>query len=208
MQVLLVAGGPLKDELLNNTTILPAIKWITKPGEEGNIKYDACIDLNFDSTPARIDWLNQLQSPLVVINSVITTLQQLQVNFIRINAWHTFLQRPVIEAATINESNKTLTEELFYLFDKKTQWVPDITGLITARVIASIINEAFFALQENVSTPEEIDIAMKLGTNYPFGPFEWGKKIGLENIHALLSELSKSNRRYTPADLLKQKILN
>ena len=208
MQVLLVASGSLKDELLSNTTILPAIKWITQPGEQDNTKYDACIDLNFDNTPARIDWLNQLQSPLVVINSVITTLQQLQVDFIRINGWNTFLQRPVIEAAAINESNKTLIEELFFLFGKKTQWVPDITGLITPRVIASIINEAFFALQENVSTADEIDTAMKLGTNYPFGPFEWGKKIGLENIYALLSELSKSNRRYAPADLLTQKILN
>lgn len=208
MQVLLVAGEPLKDELLNNTTILPAIKWITKPGEEDNIKYDACIDLNFDSTPARIDWLNQLQSPLVVINSVITTVQQLQADFIRINGWTTFLQRPIIEAATIHEDNKTITEQLFLLFGKKTQWVPDIMGLITPRIIASIINEAFFALQENVSTRDEIDIAMKLGTNYPFGPFDWSEKIGLDNIYALLSELSKSNKRYLPADLMTQTILN
>ncbi|WP_276502935.1 3-hydroxyacyl-CoA dehydrogenase family protein [Terrimonas pollutisoli] len=208
MQVLLVASESLKDELLNNTTILPAITWITQPGEEDNTKYDTCIDLNFDNTPARIDWLTRLQSPLVVINSVITPLQQIQTNFIRINGWNTFLQRPIIEAATISENNKLIAEELFLLFGKKTQWVPDITGLITPRVVAAIVNEAFFALQENVSTREEIDIAMKLGTNYPFGPFEWSEKIGLENIYALLTELSRSNKRYFPADLLKQTVLN
>lgn len=208
MQVLVVANDALKDELLMNAPILPAVKWITHPGEQDNTNYDACIDLNFDNTPARIDWLNQLQSPLMVINSVITPLQQIQTNFIRINGWNTFLQRPVIEAATINENNKPITEELFLHFGKKTQWVPDIIGLITPRVIASIINEAFFALQENVSTAEEIDIAMKLGTNYPFGPFEWSEKIGLKNIYALLTELSRSNKRYLPADLLKQTILN
>lgn len=207
MQVLVVANGALKDELLMNAPILPAIEWITHPAEQRNTKYEACIDLNFDNTPARIDWLNQLRSPLVVINSVITPLQQIQTNFIRINGWNTFLQRPVIEAATINENNKPITEELFLLFGKKTQWVSDIIGLITPRVIASIINEAFFALQENVSTAEEIDIAMKLGTNYPFGPFEWSEKIGLDNIYALLTELSGSNKRYLPADLLKQTVL-
>lgn len=208
MQVLVVANGTLKDELLMNAPILPAFKWITHPGEQDNTNYDACIDLDFDNTAARIDWLNQLESPLVVINSVITPLQQIQTNFIRVNGWNTFLQRPVIEAAAINENNKPITEELFLLFGKKTQWVPDIIGLITPRVIASIINEAFFALQENVSTPEEIDIAMKLGTNYPFGPFEWSEKIGLKNIYALLTELSRSNKRYFPADLLKQTVLN
>lgn len=207
MQVLLIANEALKEELLKNVTSPPAIKWITHPGKQDNTTYDACIDLNFDNTPARIDWLNQLQSPLVIINSVITTLQEIQAGFIRINGWNTLLQQPLIEAAAIAENNKALAEELFRLFGKKIQWVPDITGMITPRVIASIINEAFFALQENVSTPEEIDIAMKLGTNYPFGPFEWSKKIGLENIYALLSELAKNNRRYIPADLLKQKIL-
>jgi 3-hydroxyacyl-CoA dehydrogenase len=43
-----------------------------------------------------------------------------------------------------------------------------------------IINEAYFALEDNVSTKAETDIAMKLGTNYPYGPFEWGQLIGLK----------------------------
>jgi 3-hydroxybutyryl-CoA dehydrogenase len=43
---------------------------------------------------------------------------------------------------------------------------------------------------------------MKLGTNYPYGPFEWSKKIGLKNIAALLSELSLTENRYLPAGLL------
>jgi 3-hydroxybutyryl-CoA dehydrogenase len=77
-----------------------------------------------------------------------------------------------------------------------------VPGFITARVIAMIINEAWFALEEGVSTKEEIDTAMKLGTNYPYGPFEWGKEIGLKNIHALLDKLSKLNPRYSPAELM------
>ena len=70
-----------------------------------------------------------------------------------------------------------------------------------------IINEAYFALEEGVSTKEEIDTAMKLGTNYPYGPFEWAKKIGLKNIFQLLDKLHKTNLRYEPAALLKKEAI-
>ena len=66
-----------------------------------------------------------------------------------------------------------------------------------------IINEAFFAMEENISTENEIDIAMKLGTNYPYGPFEWCDLIGADNILALLEKLSIQDKRYLPAGLLK-----
>ncbi|MEO5650820.1 MAG: 3-hydroxyacyl-CoA dehydrogenase family protein, partial [Ginsengibacter sp.] len=68
-----------------------------------------------------------------------------------------------------------------------------------ARVISMIINEAFYTLKENVSTKKEIDLAMKLGTNYPFGPFEWAEKIGLENVFNLLKKLSEKEERYIPS---------
>jgi 3-hydroxybutyryl-CoA dehydrogenase len=56
-------------------------------------------------------------------------------------------------------------------------------------VISTIINEALIALMEGVSTREEIDTAMKLGTNYPYGPFEWAEKIGMERVDSLLAQL-------------------
>ncbi len=65
------------------------------------------------------------------------------------------------------------------------------------------INEAWFALEENVSSKEEIDVAMKLGTNYPYGPFEWASLIGIEKIFELLQKLSTYDKRYLPATLLK-----
>jgi 3-hydroxybutyryl-CoA dehydrogenase len=61
-----------------------------------------------------------------------------------------------------------------------------------------MINEAFIALNEGVSTKEEIDIAMKLGTNYPYGPFEWSEKIGVEKIKSLLEKLNHYQERYKP----------
>ena len=53
-----------------------------------------------------------------------------------------------------------------------------------------------------VPTKEEIDIAMKLGTNYPYGPVEWCHNIGVKKIYSLLHELNKINSRYKPASFL------
>ncbi len=67
-----------------------------------------------------------------------------------------------------------------------------------------IINEACYAVNENVSTAKEIDIALKLGTSYPLGPFEWNKQIGSQRIIQLLDILSVNNDRYLPAPDLKK----
>jgi 3-hydroxybutyryl-CoA dehydrogenase len=53
------------------------------------------------------------------------------------------------------------------------QPVADTPGLVVARTIAMLINEAADAVQQGVCTPEGADAAMKLGVNYPAGPFEW-----------------------------------
>lgn len=206
MHVLVIANDEIKEELFSHTAKdVIQLTYIQAPGEYVPVKpIDACIDLLFENTAERIEWLNNLQAPLIIINSVITPLKNIQQDFIRINGWHTFLKRQMIEAAANNTLQKANAEKLFLSLGKKPEWVPDITGLITPRIVAAIINEAFFALEENVSTEEEIDTAMKLGTNYPFGPFEWSKKIGLQNICSLLDELSKEQIRYQPSPLLKQ----
>ena len=80
--------------------------------------------------------------------------------------------------------------------------VADEPGLVSARIIAMIINEAWFAVGDEVSSREEIDTAMKLGTNYPFGPFEWATAIGAGNILELLNKLTVTDKRYQPAPLL------
>ena len=70
-----------------------------------------------------------------------------------------------------------------------------------------IINEAYFALGENVSSKDEIDVAMKLGTNYPYGPFEWSKKIGLNRVYSLLEKLSETDSCYSTAPAMKNELL-
>ena len=137
----------------------------------------------------------------VFINSVTHTLQQLNTtpNVLRINGWAGFLQRPVWEiAGSVDDTIIAIVEGMH----KKITVVKDEPGLIAARIISMIINEAYFALGDNVSTKPDIDTAMQLGTNYPFGPFEWAERIGLDNILTLLQQLSLTDTRYRPADRL------
>ncbi|MFT3683198.1 MAG: 3-hydroxyacyl-CoA dehydrogenase family protein [Ferruginibacter sp.] len=139
----------------------------------------------------------------VFINAVDITLSSLHapVNVIRLNGWNGFLKNETWEiAGSISGEAQLVLSSL----NKKHTIVPDKPGFVSARIIAMIINEAYFALEDNVSTKEEIDIAMKLGTNYPFGPFEWAGIIGIKNICSLLEALSLTDERCKPCPLLKK----
>jgi 3-hydroxybutyryl-CoA dehydrogenase len=130
--------------------------------------------------------------------------EQLPSNIIRFNGWSTFLNRPTLELATPGKEWMEKAISVCSALNKTPEWVPDLPGFVSARVVSMIINEAWFAFGEGVSTKEEIDTALKLGTNYPFGPFEWGKKIGLLNIYRLLEKLSETDSRYIPSPFLKE----
>lgn len=168
---------------------------------------DCYIDLLFHPGADRISKLQKLNPAIVIVNSVITTGNSFPENFIRINGWLSFLKRRVVESSCRNEDLKTRAEKIFASFNRTAEWVPDIPGFVSPRVISMIINEAYFALEDKVSTKNEIDTAMKLGTNYPYGPFEWSQKIGLKNVYELLTTLSNINTRYAPAALLKKEAL-
>lgn len=203
MKIILLANAEQKEELTakgQNDSI--QLVWASEPAEIPGSGADACIDLLFENTKDRIKRLEQLQTGISIINAVIDPLSELPANFIRMNGWNTFLKRPIIEAACRANFPKEIADKVFSFLGKTTEWVPDIAGFISARVVASIINEAYFTLEEQVSTKEEIDTAMKLGTNYPYGPFEWSKKIGLRNIFNLLNKLAKEQKRYELAALL------
>ena len=206
MKVAIITDDTLKEEWISRgmqETVL--VEWVSEPlAVEGA---DCYIDLLFQPTAERINKLKKLQPAIIIVNSVIATLNMLSENFIRINGWPGFLKRTVVESSCVNDDLKTRAEKIISSFNKTIEWVPDVPGFITARVISTIINEAYFALDEKVSSKKEIDIAMKLGTNYPYGPFEWSEKIGLKKVYELLSTLSKSNSRYEPAALLKKEAL-
>jgi len=189
MQVIVITDATLKEELLfGMTSELLDVIWIEDISElQQHKNANVIIDLAFEED--HLSLLRQFRGKLVVINSVVKTLAELDSSFVRINGWPSFLRSHFVEASTINENNRKPAEEIFSLFNKKLEWLPDSVGFVTPRVVSMIINEAFISLREGVSTREEIDQAMKLATNYPYGPFEWSDKIGIEKIESLLKRL-------------------
>ena len=165
---------------------------------------DVYFDLLFTNDRQRMEGLLRLKGKPVFINSINDSLAESDKSFVRINAWPTMLNRKTTEIAVADPSKEKIVSDLFSELKWTYQLVPDVPGMITPRVISMIVNEAYYTLEQEVSTKEQIDIAMKLGTNYPLGPFEWSEKIGLENIYSLLSRLSLTEERYQPCELLKR----
>ena len=79
------------------------------------------------------------------------------------------------------------------------------SGQIGARILATLVNEAASAVADGVATPESIDRAMRLGTNYPSGPLEWGERIGLSHVVHTLDALHAAvpDGRYRVVPLLR-----
>jgi 3-hydroxybutyryl-CoA dehydrogenase len=204
MQIVVLADELQRQELTQGNSAADIV-WVQD--EREFLQYsdaDAFIDLEFINDQQRIALLNQLLPKLVIINSVTDTLQEINPSFVRINGWRSFLSSSLVEAACNGENTRLKTEDVFSVFNKKIEWLGDEPGFITARVVSMIINEAFISLGEGVSTQEEMNTAMKLGTAYPYGPFEWAEKIGLQNIVTLLQKLSKTLPRYSPSELMVQ----
>jgi len=203
MQIVVHCNETQKEELTSQG-VQPGINviWVFEKVElERHKTADVIIDLLFEKENLYL--LKGLRG-LKIINSVIDTLAETDASFVRFNGWPTFLNTHILEASAVHADLKKLTETVFSFFNKTVEWLSDEPGFVTPRVVSMIINEAYFALAEEVSTKEEIDLAMKLGTAYPFGPFEWSEKIGIKNIAALLKKLSVQQPRYTPAPLLLQ----
>jgi 3-hydroxybutyryl-CoA dehydrogenase len=76
---------------------------------------------------------------------------------------------------------------------------------IEARILATIVNEAASAAADGVASPDAIDTAMRLGTNWPDGPLAWGERIGLASVIHTLDALHASvpDGRYRAAPLLR-----
>ena len=91
-------------------------------------------------------------------------------------------------------------------------WQPqemlDTPGLWAARTVCMLINEAADAVHQGVCDEGGADLAMKLGTNWPVGPFEWLGLLGVDYTAAVLDNLHAGtrNERYRVSPLLQQRL--
>ncbi|MET9833476.1 3-hydroxyacyl-CoA dehydrogenase [Streptomyces sp. NPDC006385] len=106
-------------------------------------------------------------------------------------------------SASQDTSSQTLTEAtgLFQALGKDVSVIGDVPGMIVARTVARIVDLAHDAVAKGVATEEDIDTAMRLGVNYPLGPFEWSRRLGRNWAYALLDDLHlrDPSGRYAPS---------
>ncbi|MFD8814880.1 3-hydroxyacyl-CoA dehydrogenase [Streptomyces sp. NPDC059627] len=90
---------------------------------------------------------------------------------------------------------------LFQALGKQVSVIGDVPGMIVARTVARIVDLAHDAVAKGVATEEDIDTAMRLGVNYPLGPFEWSRRLGRDFAYDLLDDLHlrDPSGRYAPS---------
>jgi 3-hydroxybutyryl-CoA dehydrogenase len=121
----------------------------------------------------------------------------------------TFLNREILEVSLLSRDQERELKRICKELNTPYRVVADKVGLVTPRVICMIINEAYCTVEEGTASKDDIDKAMKLGTNYPFGPFEWCERIGKLSVSTFLESMHRStgDNRYKVSKLLKSESL-
>jgi 3-hydroxybutyryl-CoA dehydrogenase len=130
----------------------------------------------------------------------------------RVIGTHFFNPVPLMELVEIIRGNDTsdetylIAKDLCESFGKKSITVNEAPLFAVNRILAPMINEAIFVLQEGVATKEDIDLGMKLGANHPIGPLALADMIGLDVMLMVMETLYEetADSKYRPATLLRK----
>lgn len=177
-----------------------------------DVIFDFCIDRNLSEMkiyrdhPDAIAFLNTVNLNLAKLYKAVN--EEITLSLFGFAGLPTFLDRPILETSIYKVEQKSKLERICKKLNTEFQIVEDRVGLVTPRVICMIINEAYYTVEEGTATREDIDLAMKLGTNYPYGPFEWAKKIGIKNVYEVLRAVYEDTKdeRYIICPLLKKEV--
>lgn len=117
----------------------------------------------------------------------------------------TLLNRPLLEVSMVDGGAEAPLRAVCADLGTDYRLVKDRVGLATPRVLAMLINEACYTLQEGTAAAPAIDNAMRLGTNYPQGPLAWADAIGAARLVAVLDAMWNDTHdgRYRVCPLLR-----
>jgi 3-hydroxybutyryl-CoA dehydrogenase len=175
--------------------------------------YPVIFDLSLDDHPDNLELYAANEGQIVFGCAVKLSASELagacpfelECQLYGINAFPTFINRPLLEWSALHTDQAQAAEATLDSLGLTGEQVADQVGLVSARVVCMIINEAAFVLGEGTADVAAVDNAMRLGTNYPYGPFEWADKIGLDNVFELLDalHLATGDGRYKIAPALR-----
>jgi 3-hydroxybutyryl-CoA dehydrogenase len=175
---------------------------------EHDVIFDFCVDKDrsqmalYQKHSDVIAFLNTAKVSLAQLSAVVNN--KIDSALFGFAGLPTFLNRPALETSLLMKDHTSKLEAICKRLNTEFQIVEDRVGLVTPRVICMIINEAYYTVEEGTASREDIDLAMKLGTNYPYGPFEWAQKIGVRNVYEVLSAVYEDTKdeRYKICSLL------
>lgn len=196
---------------------------IEKPDDEYFIDdfdistYNVIFDLALDDNPENLDLYMENENQIVIGCAVKQSLGEMvyesaydfDCKIFGMNALPTFIKRSRMELSLYDQADRADLDSLMESLGMDYEVVADRVGMVTPRIICMIINEACFVLQEGTADVAGVDQAMKLGTNYPHGPFEWAEAIGLFNVYGVVKGLQDDTgeEKYKVAPLLKEYFL-
>lgn len=178
---------------------------------------DLVFDFMIDEEPFQVEIYSDKSGATVFVNTAKISLAELsnlsdhslKAQLFGFNGLPTFVNRDVLEVSLLKEEDKPKLDEVCRKLNTSYLLVDDRVGMVTPRIVGMIINEAYYTAQEGTATREDIDQAMRLGTNYPFGPFEWCRRIGVKHVYELLEAVYEDthDERYKICPLLKKEYL-
>lgn len=175
--------------------------------------YDVIFDLSIDEQASTLKYYAPLKNIPVFVGAVKIQLaaaanlygREILCTLIGINDLPTFINRSLAEVSLLDKTDEATLQQTMQKLGWDYKLVEDRVGMVTPRIIIMIINEACYTLQEGTASMQDIDTSMKLGTNYPFGPFEWADKIGIKHVYETLKAVydDTHDERYKICPLLK-----